>query len=325
MFLLRTTKRVAKPIVSQHPTKTIVAYNAQQTGNNVFSEYSFQRALLFRHNDISSKKLDDHFKSTKMIDIVCGIWFNKSKSIVPKSSYKNSISKLYEFKSVSFNNIQLIINKWIADNTHHMITTIPLKISAKTDMIIVNAIYFNGKWKDPFNSKHTKLDQFYANQFKKPKLLQFMSKTTICKYYMDDKFTIIGKSYMNQHTMYIFLGNQVETPNFNTKFFMQYYSKLTHETVFVKIPVFTTETTHELVPKLNFTSGDPYTMQMIQTNKILVDEGNEDNTTTFSTNMSVSESIDQSNIKNFVANRPFSYFLVHDDSKSIILNGVFYG
>jgi serpin B len=59
------------------------------------------------------------------------------------------------------------INTWVAESTKNLITEIidPNNLNhlpdTVTELVLANAIYFKGKWKQRFNKKSTKDDKFY--------------------------------------------------------------------------------------------------------------------------------------------------------------------
>ena len=53
-----------------------------------------------------------------------------------------------------------IINKWCSDKTHGKITEILKSLSKNDKMVLLNAIYFKGTWKDKFVDAATEDDQF---------------------------------------------------------------------------------------------------------------------------------------------------------------------
>lgn len=56
------------------------------------------------------------------------------------------------------------INQWVAERTAHRIKDLvaPGILSAATRMTLVNAVYFKGKWSQPFDSKRTAAAPFFA-------------------------------------------------------------------------------------------------------------------------------------------------------------------
>jgi serpin B len=54
------------------------------------------------------------------------------------------------------------INEWVTDATHDKITDIVSELPPDTAMVLVNAIYFNGTWLDPFDTDRTDTGEFHA-------------------------------------------------------------------------------------------------------------------------------------------------------------------
>ncbi|KAI0213592.1 hypothetical protein LSAT2_001347 [Lamellibrachia satsuma] len=63
---------------------------------------------------------------------------------------------------------RLFINEWVANNTNQKIKNMlpPKSISPFTILVLVNAIYFKGLWKLPFNKNATKPEKFFLSSTK---------------------------------------------------------------------------------------------------------------------------------------------------------------
>ena len=74
------------------------------------------------------------------------------------------------------------VNQWCSDATHKKIPKIVDNISPNDKMILINAIYFKGKWQEPFDKNQSRLDKFYCsnNQIKK---IMFMNATKKYDYF----------------------------------------------------------------------------------------------------------------------------------------------
>lgn len=71
--------------------------------------------------------------------------------------YKAQVSKL-DFNPAAVTTI----NKWVSDNTNGKIPSILEQISSNEIMFLINAIYFNGKWKYQFEQSKTANEPFNA-------------------------------------------------------------------------------------------------------------------------------------------------------------------
>lgn len=78
--------------------------------------------------------------------------------------YFKSGTETLNFKDLATESIQ-IINKWVEQKTNNKITDLlkPGSIDADTLAIIVNAIYFKGKWQQPFSLESTMKKAFWIS------------------------------------------------------------------------------------------------------------------------------------------------------------------
>ena len=89
------------------------------------------------------------------------------------------------------------INKWCNDNTHGKIPKIIESIKPNDVMILLNAIYFNGLWKYPFDKKDNHESNF-MNYNKEPKKTEFMSLEKKFNFYEDEEIQAISLKYQNE-------------------------------------------------------------------------------------------------------------------------------
>lgn len=107
----------------------------------------------------------DTGKRLKM-EIANSIWLDNSfKLLIPyqdivKDDY-NSLSKNVDFKHAA-EPARKEINKWVEKKTHDKIIELikPGMIDGSTKLVLVNAIYFDGKWSIAFSKDSTKKDLF---------------------------------------------------------------------------------------------------------------------------------------------------------------------
>jgi serpin B len=88
------------------------------------------------------------------------LWYKKNTEIKPDFLAPNQNFFSSTIKPLDFSNApdaEAEINHWANDQTHGRITGIAdHMVSPDTDLILANAIYFKGKWKDAFDQKVTK-------------------------------------------------------------------------------------------------------------------------------------------------------------------------
>ena len=90
------------------------------------------------------------------------------------------------------------VNQWCSDATHKKIPKIVDIISPNDKMILINAIYFKGKWQEPFDKNQSRLDKFYCsnNQIKK---IMFMNATKKYDYFEDQSIQALSLNYIKDN------------------------------------------------------------------------------------------------------------------------------
>ena len=157
----------------------MTAANAQKS-NIMISPASLMMALdmcaagakgetLKQLNDLFAKNTDPleqqafasdlmkRINNAKKVDFACAnaVWSNNNVlGDKVNSSYIEYIRKTFDadFRSVSFdNNTHQMINKWVDEKTKHMIPTLfSNPFPPETAMVLVNAIRFEGQWKNGY-------------------------------------------------------------------------------------------------------------------------------------------------------------------------------
>jgi serine protease inhibitor len=98
-----------------------------------------------------------------------------------------------------------IINNWVNKKTKGKIKKIVDEIGEDVVAYLINAIYFNGKWQNPFNINETKTEPFYLLNGKEISC-PMMTQTGDYLYLYNDMFQAVRLPYGNGNTgMYIFL------------------------------------------------------------------------------------------------------------------------
>ncbi|KAM4841069.1 serpin B8-like isoform 1-T2 [Thomomys bottae] len=97
------------------------------------------------------------------------------------SSFKESCQKFYQagLEELSFvkesEDCRKHINAWVSEKTEGKISELlgPGSVGSQTKMVLVNAVYFKGKWKEQFDRKHTRDMLFKTKQEKKTVKMMF--------------------------------------------------------------------------------------------------------------------------------------------------------
>ena len=103
------------------------------------------------------------------LSLACSLWMDDALPILP--SYTAALQSRYdaEIHPVDFAHApeaaRTGINRWTAERTHDRIRDLlgPGSIRPATKLVLVNAIYFKGRWQNPFESKRTEDADFHLS------------------------------------------------------------------------------------------------------------------------------------------------------------------
>jgi len=195
--------------------------------NVFFSPYSISSALAMTYNgargttkeemsdvmnfdkneEIQSKNfsaLNNHVKSLTskkiQLDIANSIWGQQDYGFEKRflelnNKYYGAGVKGVNFKK-NYKSIRKDINEWVENKTQEKITDLIKKnmLDPMTRMVLVNAIYFNGKWEFPFKEEDTYEDVFYIYSKCETKV-DFMQRQVSLKYFEDDLAQVVEIPY----------------------------------------------------------------------------------------------------------------------------------
>jgi serpin B len=147
--------------------------------------------------------LDENVK----LAIANSLWLNASTTLDPlfldstRSFYQAEVATL-DFSSPD---APSAINRWVNDKTNGKITSMVDRIEPETVLFLMNAVYFKGKWSQPFDPKNTG-DRPFTPASGSPKTLPFLSQTGDYRYLETDKFQAIRLPYgSGEFGFYVFL------------------------------------------------------------------------------------------------------------------------
>lgn len=102
--------------------------------------------------------------SRVVMEIANSVWVRNSFQV--KASFLESLQSWYKAESKSLSgadpNSVDIVNAWIAEKTHDKITEMLDYLDPQFVMLLINAIYFNGKWRYQFDRSLTNEEPFYV-------------------------------------------------------------------------------------------------------------------------------------------------------------------
>ena len=94
------------------------------------------------------------------IELANSIWAREDYSPLKRSFYE-VVTGYYGADIFPLTGVNPI-NEWVADATHDKITNLLEDLPSDAAMVLVNALYFNGKWLDPFDESDTASSDFRA-------------------------------------------------------------------------------------------------------------------------------------------------------------------
>jgi len=256
------------------------------------------------------------------------------------SEYVDKISSIGSIEKFSSKKLQKTvdkINQIVSSTTKNLITNILSidDINVDTICILLNCLYFNLKWDIPFKKNNTKNESFYENSTKtnKTKTVEMMClKDETFKYTENESFQLVEMNYLkNEFTFGVILPKKSKVEMLSYKQLQNLISKLKkREIATLKIPKFTQESTFNLMNildeyNLNFNEmnhmfDNSYILKVskfIHKAIIIVEE--EGTKAAAATDMYIAECEDPD--INFIANHPFSYYIRHISTNTIIFHG----
>ena len=167
----------------------------QMTSVLGFTGYSSEEVAGYYKKMVEALKGIDK-KST--FEIANSIWVSKYLNV--KEEFVSMVKDNFvsEKRTVDFMDPTVVnqVNKWCSDNTHGKITEIVKSIPPETVMALVNALYFNGKWGGfKFNDK-TNEEDFRTIDESKTKV-EMMSASSNFSYASDDGWSMVNLPYGN--------------------------------------------------------------------------------------------------------------------------------
>lgn len=288
-----------------------------------------------------SQELINKYNSTEelKLNVANSIWLNKDIALNTafNEEFKNLIAEYYkgEANEVTIENAVTTINTWVEEKTNGKIKDLindPMFLGA-----LVNTLYFKGAWANQFDDYLTEKEIFTdINGIETEK--DFMNKTNRYSYFEDDTMQMIKIPYSGFKTaMYIALPKKDGELDFKTAM-----ENMSSEKVNVAIPKFKVEysiTLNDILKQMGIQkafSGEAefdkmfasdaetsfYISQVLQKTFIEVDEkGTEAAAATAVIMMTSARPAQPEEIKEFVANKPFTYYIRDEESGEILFIG----
>lgn len=140
-------------------------------------------------------------KESFKLEHASSIWYNQSLGII-KEDYVDELEKVYDTEAHHADFTQkkftkLMIDKWVSDNTHQMIKSLDTEISQEAMMLVLDAIYMNGKWENPFDPDYTETDTFHNADGSEAEVEMMYQNIEEAAYVETDDYQLIHLPYQN--------------------------------------------------------------------------------------------------------------------------------
>jgi serine protease inhibitor len=142
-----------------------------------------------------------------VLEIANSVWVEKQLSI--KQQFLSDLNNWYKAEAREIDggdpNAVKIVNDWIAEKTHDKITDMLDNLDPNLALLLINAVYFNGKWRYKFDIADTREESFYINP-STPETVPMMHQEADLKAVKDNNLTIADLPYgQGNYSMLIIL------------------------------------------------------------------------------------------------------------------------
>lgn len=320
-----TTKAEMADVMNFHKNEEILSKNFSELNSHI--------------TNLSSKKIQ--------LNIANSIWGQQDYGFEKRflelnNKYYGAGVKEVNFRE-NYKSIRKDINKWVEDKTQEKIKDLIKKnmLDPMTRMVLVNAIYFNGKWEYPFDEKDTHEDVFYVYAECETKV-DFMRRQVSLKYYEDDLAQAIEIPYSGKSlSMMVILpkeryGMEQLEEKLDEELYDSYQNSMTTKKVKLTLPKFKITEDYELndpLKNLGMESAfgknadfsgmtgkkDLYISNVVHKSFVEVnEEGTEAAAATGVVMRKTSVNLDK---KEFKADHPFIFFIKDNQHDTILFMG----
>jgi len=143
------------------------------------------------------------------------IWYQKGTPVKPEFIACNQQFFGATVDALDFNDPHSvgIINAWASEKTHRRINAIvDGMVNPATELFLANAVYFKGKWQEPFEMKRTK-DRLFHLRGGSPKKMPMMEQARTFSYRRGTGYQAVRLPYEGWNlAMYVFLPDAGSSP-----------------------------------------------------------------------------------------------------------------
>ena len=302
-------------------------------------------------NDYSRMLIEKTARLDKAVTVEIANYVAVNKEFKLNSKFQKSVERDYKagVESLNFTSPSTLkrINDWCNDRTHGMIPSIINELDPDAVSYLMNAIYFNGTWKDKFSKEETKQEMFrgYTRDIQ---YVDMMHRHSEYFYADGDGYSAVSIPYGNgAFRMTVILPSEGSflrdvMASMDGGKFQELQRSMEKCNVDLKIPRFTTEVDlplNDIISALGaplifssqadfsqFARGDFYVSKMFQKAKIEVsEEGTKAAAVTAAIMMMSAMRPEKKRNVVFHADSPFAYIISENSTGSIYFMGQYTG
>ena len=171
-------------------------------------------ADLESYNECIKLMIEDYSQSDLLkMKISNSIWVNSDKTNQRFSdNYNQKLAEFFDATSdvVTNNTAVNKINNWVYESTEGKIPSIITEENADFWAMLINAVYFKGRWQNEFNKGATRKDVFTSRDGENSEI-DFMNRTAWMRYAMEDEVSIVELPYLTREAVFDDTGEYIET------------------------------------------------------------------------------------------------------------------
>jgi len=279
------------------------------------------------------------------LQIANSIWVNNRIELAAGFSERVRASFVARIDRLDFTDPQAVrtINAWVAEQTKDKIKTILDRLTGDDLVVLVNAVYFKGKWSLPFDPQRTQEKNFNLMDGGAKKA-SFMIRRDTFPYYEEPGFAAVRLPYGNrQFSMVVLLPDKAETiESFGEKLNFQdwwaWQRRFTRRPGTVELPRFTNEYSVGLKEALTtlgmgvaFSGGADFSRMVsgpafisLVVHKTFIEVNEEGTEAAAATAVVVTKSamVEPQEPFHLVVDRPFFFAIVHERTNAVLFMGV---
>ena len=183
------------------------------------------------------------------VNFANSVWYNKADGIQPKQEFIDVLNSYYgaEFSGLAFNDEALgKINGWVSENTNGMIPSIIDCFEPNDELLLVNAVAFEGEWACPYEDTDVIEEQRFTAADGSERTVTMLDSIEndyisgegcegFVKYYLGGKYAFMAVLPDED----VSLSDYVSGLNGDER--LELYGSRSREDVIVRLPEFTTD------------------------------------------------------------------------------------